>query len=91
MAMNIKNERIHALAREAGRRTGTTQTSAVEAALEVYLSALPEDVAEARASDERAKKVRALVADFNAGLTEDDRRGIRMTMRTMYDESGLPV
>ncbi len=37
MSLNIKNERVHELVREAARRTGRSQTSVVEAALEAYL------------------------------------------------------
>lgn len=37
MSLNIKNERVHALAREAARVTGKTQTSAIEEALELLL------------------------------------------------------
>ena len=33
MSLNIKNERVHELAREAARRTGMNQTSVIEAAL----------------------------------------------------------
>lgn len=38
MSLNIKNERVHALVREAARITGKSQTSVVEAALESYLA-----------------------------------------------------
>ncbi|ALX65727.1 type II toxin-antitoxin system VapB family antitoxin [Microbacterium sp. XT11] len=37
MALNIKNERVHELAREAARVSGLTQTSAIEEALVQYL------------------------------------------------------
>ncbi|MGH3425128.1 MAG: type II toxin-antitoxin system VapB family antitoxin, partial [Nocardioidaceae bacterium] len=33
MSLNIKNERVHDLAREAAQRTGRTQTSVIEEAL----------------------------------------------------------
>lgn len=33
MSLNIKNERVHELAREAARRTGKSQTSVIEEAL----------------------------------------------------------
>lgn len=38
MSLNIKNERVHALAREAARVTGKNQTSAIEEALELLLA-----------------------------------------------------
>ena len=34
MSLNIKNEHVHELAREAARRTGRTQTGAIQLALE---------------------------------------------------------
>ena len=34
MSLNIKNERVHALAREAARITGKSQTGVIEEALE---------------------------------------------------------
>ncbi|MGB3685928.1 MAG: type II toxin-antitoxin system VapB family antitoxin [Ornithinimicrobium sp.] len=33
MSLNIEGEHVHALAKEAARRTGRTQTSVIEAAL----------------------------------------------------------
>lgn len=37
MSLNIKNERVHELAREAAQVLGTTQTSAIEEALRLLL------------------------------------------------------
>jgi antitoxin VapB len=37
MSLNIKNERVHELAREAARVTGTSQTSAIEEGLRLLL------------------------------------------------------
>ena len=37
MGLNIENERVHALAREAARVTGKSQTSAIEEALVLLL------------------------------------------------------
>lgn len=39
MGLNIKNQRVHDLAREAARVTGKSQTSAIEEALERLLQA----------------------------------------------------
>ncbi|WP_182378877.1 type II toxin-antitoxin system VapB family antitoxin [Nocardioides sp. WS12] len=47
MSLNIKNERVHALAREAARVTGKTQTSAIEEALVKLLAEYGVDPAEA--------------------------------------------
>lgn len=38
MSLNIKNQRVHALAREAARVTGQTQTGVIEEALELLLA-----------------------------------------------------
>ncbi|GAA1514994.1 type II toxin-antitoxin system VapB family antitoxin [Nocardioides humi] len=46
MSLNIKNERVHALAREAARVTGKTQTSVIETALEQFLARLGADPVE---------------------------------------------
>ncbi|WP_110207391.1 type II toxin-antitoxin system VapB family antitoxin [Nocardioides daejeonensis] len=47
MSLNIKNERVHRLAREAAQLSGKTQTGAIEAALEEYLAKHGSDPAEA--------------------------------------------
>lgn len=90
MAMNIKNDRVHALAREAARRTGTTQTSALEAALEQYLAGLGERDAQVGAE---AKLVRAheIVDQMRATMTDADRVAMRTDLAEMYDEDGLPA
>ena len=41
MSLNIKNERTHALVRELAERTGQSQTSAVEEAVDLGLGPLP--------------------------------------------------
>lgn len=83
MALNIKNERVVALAREAAHRTGQTQTSALEQALTQYLAGLPD------AQQHRAARVHDLVVEFNAGLTDDDRAAMRRAGEELYDETGL--
>ena len=40
MSLNIKNPRVHALAREAAKRTGQNQTSVIETALQRLLDEL---------------------------------------------------
>lgn len=90
MAMNIKNERVHELAREAARRTGTTQTSVLETALDRYLDELrAEDVA----TDAAAKLTRArhIVERMRIDMTEEDRSRMRDDLEEMYDEDGLPA
>ncbi|MBM6546118.1 type II toxin-antitoxin system VapB family antitoxin [Janibacter sp. YIM B02568] len=88
MAMNIKNARVHALAREAAERTGTTQTSALEAALESYLAGLD-------SSDdpvaERIARAQELAAQITESWTDADREAVRRHLAGMYDEDGLPA
>ena len=82
MSLNIKNERVHELVREASRRTGRSQTSVVEAALEAYLRSLDAE------RDARAARLQEVLADFDARLTDADRAA--MTTDDLYDEAGLP-
>lgn len=90
MALNIKNERVHELAREAARRTGTTQTSALEAALEQYLAALGEQEAMS-GSEARLARARDIVHLMRASLSDVDRDAMRTDLEEMYDEDGLPA
>jgi antitoxin VapB len=85
VSLNIKNERVHQLAREAARRTGKTQTSVLEEALVRLLAELDR---EPNVEDRRAK-VRRLLIDVDARLTDDDRA--RMSTARLYDEQGLPA
>ena len=86
MSLNIKNEHVHDLVREAARRTGKSQTSVVEEALRRYLDELEREQSRA-AKDKRLyealARIDALVAahpgdyDFNGDF--------------LYDENGLPA
>ncbi|WGX97128.1 type II toxin-antitoxin system VapB family antitoxin [Nocardioides sp. L-11A] len=90
MSLNIKNERVHALAREAARITGKTQTSVIEEALERFLAEVGADPVEA----ERRRKIDAVhriqlrVAALPR-LTGPDRI---LSDDDLYDpETGLPA
>ena len=89
MGLNIKNERVHALAREAARRTGKTQTGAIEEALEKLLGDL-----DGRSDDERQARYDAIMRAaeaFDALLTDADREKMSRFAEDMYDdETGLP-
>lgn len=89
MAMNIKNARVHDLAREAARRTGATQTSAVEAALEQYLASLREQEVQSGPQAKLAR-ARAILDEIHGAMTDEDRAAMRADLETMYDEDGLP-
>ena len=86
MSLNIKNEHVHALAREAARRTGLNQTSAIETALERFLEAL--DATEDAASAQRLAEANALLLDIDARMTPADRQALHTD--DLYDASGLP-
>jgi antitoxin VapB len=84
MALNIKNERVHELAREAAQRLGTSQTSAIEQALEELLARHRDEVAE----EERWARVRRTLAEFDRLL---DGKPL-MDHDDLYDkETGLPA
>jgi antitoxin VapB len=88
MGLNIKNARVHELAREAARVTGKSQTGAIEEALERLLAAYDVDPGVARA---RAKVdlVTGVVAEYTADPGREA-RGVRR-VEDLYDESsGLP-
>lgn len=91
MSLNIKNEQVHALAREAARRTGRTQTSVVETALEQFIASL--DTAEGTAESElsrRRDRTARILAEVDELLTSEDREAMRQTMDDLYDDLGLP-
>ncbi len=85
MGLNIKKEQVHALAREAAARTGMSQTSVIEAALEQYLGRLsgPADDAE------RRRRVAEVLEDVDDRMTPDLRAAL--TTDDLYDDSGLPA
>ena len=86
MSLNIKNEHVHDLAREAARLTGKSQTSVIEEALEKFLADLdysPEAI------EARTAALHAIVEDFQSRMTPADVD--RLTTDWLYDdETGLP-
>lgn len=85
MSLNIKNERVHQLAREAASRTGLSQTSVIETALLAYLRSLDDD------KDAKRRRVDEILAVFDARLSDQDRAEMTAFMNDMYDEAtGLP-
>jgi antitoxin VapB len=92
MAINIKNERTVALARELAEVRGVTLTSAIEEALERRLKELQDEPSprEARAA-ERHRKITAILAEIHANITPEQREALRTAEQDMYDEDGLPI
>lgn len=90
MSLNIKNERVHALAREAARRTGKTQTGAIEEALERLLAELGADPDETERT-RRLDLVRQIQIEYAALPDAPGEDRIRSD-HDLYDlETGLPV
>jgi len=85
MSLNIKNERVHQLVRDAAQRTGLSQTSVIEEALKHYLRDLDEQQSATR------RRVDEILAVFDARLTDQDRAEMTKMMDDLYDdETGLP-
>ncbi len=82
MGMNIKSERAHELARRAAALAGTSQTSAVEHALEQYLRSLEQQ------QDGASMRLHDVLNALDARLTDRDREALRSA--ELYDDSGLP-
>ncbi|SMC64945.1 type II toxin-antitoxin system VapB family antitoxin [Janibacter indicus] len=87
MGLNIKNQRVHDLAREVAQRTGTTQTSAIEEALQRRLEAL-------RAADDddaRRRRLLRLMDEIESDTTDADRARTAQIQEELYDDRGLPA
>lgn len=87
MALNIKNERVHELARRAAQVGGTTQTGALEVALEEYLARHGATGAEGEGRLERAT---VLVEQIRGGLALDGGASLSDDLADLYDAEGLP-
>ena len=83
MGLNIKNDHVHVLARQAARLTGMSQTGVIEVALERYLA----DLAQPDAAT-RLARVQAILADVDQRLTDEDRTAL--STDDLYDDAGLP-
>ena len=83
MGLNIKNDHVHLLARQAARLTGMSQTGVIELALERYLA----DLAQPDAAT-RLVRVQAILADVDHRLTDEDRTAL--STDDLYDDAGLP-
>ncbi|WP_277453642.1 type II toxin-antitoxin system VapB family antitoxin [Janibacter sp. DB-40] len=87
MGLNIKNERVHALARQVAQRTGATQTSAIEEALERRLHDL--DARDRETA--RRRRLMRLMDEIEDTTTDEQRAVTRQVMDEMYDDNGLPA
>ncbi|MBF6131979.1 type II toxin-antitoxin system VapB family antitoxin [Nocardia otitidiscaviarum] len=87
MSLNIKNEHVHALVREAARRTGMSQTSVVEEAMRRLLRELDSSTAVTAAV--QWQEVEDILTDLHSRLTPDSRTVL--TTDDLYDEQGMPA
>ena len=85
MSLNIKNDHVHELAREAARRTGKSQTSVIEEALEKLLA----DLEHERRRVGLKEDLMAIAADFQARTVSAGDGPLSSDW--LYDEqTGLP-
>lgn len=87
MSLNIKNERTVQLVRELARRTGLSQTSAVEEAVRAKLA----EVDAGHGRDARRARAEALLVDLDRSMTKRQKQSVLADQDTLYDENGLPV
>lgn len=87
MSLNIKNERTVELVRELARRTGLSQTSAVEEAVRAKLA----EVDAGTGRDARRANVNKLLVDLDKSVTARQKSQIRADEKQLYDDQGLPV
>lgn len=84
MSLNIKNERVHELARRAAKCTGRTQTGAIELALERLLAEYED------ATERRLRVINEAVAKADALITDEERADPGfLSTDVLYDENGL--
>jgi antitoxin VapB len=81
MGLNIKKQSVHELARAAATRTGLSQTSVIEEALQMYLAQLDQP-------GDRRDRVKQILESLDARWTDADRAAL--TSDWLYDEQGLP-
>ncbi|WP_277213506.1 type II toxin-antitoxin system VapB family antitoxin [Isoptericola croceus] len=92
MGLNIKNEHTHQLVRRLADLTGSSQTSAVEDAVQRRLEELLAERGDgARERAERRDRVDGLLADVRADLTDEDRAALRGADTDLYDDAGMPA
>ncbi|PXX68793.1 antitoxin VapB [Nocardia tenerifensis] len=87
MGLNIKNEKVHALVREAAARTGMSQTGVIEEAMKRMLKEL--DAEREAAHQSRKARIWEILADIDARMTAETRA--LLATDDLYDEQGMPA
>jgi antitoxin VapB len=90
MGMNIKDERVHAMAKELAARRGTTVTDAVRQALIAALERSANSKQAAKSAQEAKKQELLNLLQRFKGLQWADGRSSRELQDELYDEDGLP-
>jgi antitoxin VapB len=89
MGMNIKDPRVHAMARELAARRGSSVTEAVRRALASELERC-ENQGDKQSRATKLEAVHRIAASFGA-LPLRDPRSVGQLQADLYDEHGLPV
>ena len=92
LGLNIKNDRVCALAKRVAAESGQTQTAAIESALERYLEELLTDTADARREAAAAERLARIDAFLDTLPPPDPKApSVDEIMADLYDhETGLP-
>lgn len=93
VGLNIKNERITTLVRELAKRTGMTQTGAIEDAVRHRLADLDEEHSGggSRGSEAKQASARQLIDELRRSLTAAERTALLGAEANLYDDTGLPA
>lgn len=85
MGLSIKNQRVHDLVKETARRTGRTQTGAIELALEELLARTERE----QSQEAREQRAAELIAAIQMAVAAGDSD---MRIEDLYDdETGMPA
>ncbi|WP_304106615.1 type II toxin-antitoxin system VapB family antitoxin [Mycolicibacterium bacteremicum] len=87
MSLNIKNARTVELVRELARRTGLSQTSAVEEAVRAKLA----EVQAGEGREARRTRIDVLLAELDQSVTAKQKKQIRNDEKKLYDDRGVPA
>jgi antitoxin VapB len=90
VGLNIKNEHTTALVRELAKKTGLTQTGAVDEAVRSKLAELDRGRGTLHGRAARRADVQRLLDDLHNSVTAAERAQIKVAERQLYDEAGLP-
>jgi antitoxin VapB len=86
VSLNIKNERVHELARRAASRTGKSQTSVIEEALRRYL----DELEDSESDQQRRQRAEQILGEMQKLIREQG--GLGMRPEDLYDPiTGLPA